>query len=113
MSIKHRKSGDTEYKRKENNYQDSKHTKNEYKKFLITAKYEEIYAEYNKLTLILQMMKHKGLNSIKPHPNKELKQDNINIIKYKYNLICQEITKRDYHIMKKDYHKAHVWYKSK
>lgn len=110
MSIKHRKGGDTEYKRKENNYLESKHTRNEYQKFLKTAKYDEILSEYQKLALLKQMMKHKGLNSIKPYPDRKLKQDNIMIIKYKYNLICQEIAKREYRIMEKDYKKTNVRY---
>lgn len=113
MSIKHRKGGDTEYKIKENNYLESKHTKNEYQKFLQKATHGEILSEYQKLILIMQMMRHRGINSIKPYPDKKNKQDNIDIIKYKYNLLCQEITKRDYKIMEKNYHKPNVRYKSK
>ena len=114
MSLKHRTHGDVDYKLKENHYEESKHTHNEYKKFLLKATHDEILKEYNKLVLLMQMMKHKGLNSIKPYPDKVVKADNIKVIKYKYNMICQEITNRNYSIMNKDYKKKTIpIYKSK
>lgn len=85
-----------------------KMTKNSYNKWLETASHEEILKEYNKIRLILSMMKHSGQNSISPYPKKEQKMDNIKVIKYKYNQICQIITKRGYNIMKENYYKSNV-----
>ena len=110
MSIKHRKGRDTEYKRKENNYQNSNHLHKNYPKTIQQMNYAEILSEYNKIRLILQMMRHTGRGSIKPYPDRQTRQDNIRVIKYKYNIICQEITKRGYQIMQKDYRKHNVRY---
>lgn len=74
------------------------HTKNNYKKLLKDMNYQEIFSEYNKLNLLLQIMnKNKTANLNKKN------QENIKVIKYKYNLLCQEITKRQYHIMNENY----------
>lgn len=112
MSLKHRSHQGSDYKLHTNNYQEGKHTYNEYKKFLLKATHPEILKEYNKLLLLMNMMKHKGVNSIKPYPDKTLKADNIRIIKYKYNMICQEINKRNYHILNKNYKMNNSRYKS-
>lgn len=74
------------------------HTKNNYKKTLKDMNHQEILSEYNKINLLLQIMnKDRSANLNKKN------QENIRIIKYKYNLLCQEITLRQYHIMNENY----------
>jgi hypothetical protein len=94
-------------------YNESNHTKNNYKKKIGTMDYNEVLSEYNKLRILMSMMKHTGVNSVKPYPDKSKQQENIKVIKYKYNMICQEITRRRYTIMNENYRRYNERYHSR
>lgn len=108
MSRKHRKQPVKEKVFELKDYTKSNHTKNNFKDFISKATHQELLKEYNKLNLLLQMMK---VGHMKGLPTHEKGQENITIVKYKYNLICQEITKRNYSIMNNKFNKSNVRYK--
>jgi hypothetical protein len=88
MSIKHRKHSGSEDKVKVVSWsKNNLHKK--YQKELSEMSASLIMKEYNKINLLRIMMKN---SKIEKFPKG---QDNIRIIDYKYNLCCQEMTRRN------------------
>lgn len=94
---------------KSKTYIESNHIKNNYKNSVGKMTHDEIYKEYNKLRLLLNMMRIGHKKGLEPYMKG---RDNIKMIKYKYNIICNEITKRHYSILGKDYKRYNARYKS-
>lgn len=111
MSIKHNRQPQQERQIRVRDYTTSKHTKNNYLDSIKKFTRDELFKEHNKLSLLLSMMRVGHMKGLSPYTKG---QDNIEIIKWKYNVLSQEITNRNYRVDKLDYHsKTRGNYKSK
>jgi hypothetical protein len=111
MSRKHNKEPSQERQIRVRDYTKSKHTKNNYLDSIKKFTREELFKEYNKLQLLLNMMRVGHMKGLSPYTKG---QDNIQIIKWKYNVISQEITNRNFKVQQLDYRsKTRGNYKSK
>jgi hypothetical protein len=105
MGNKHRKNTLPDKIHVVKDYTKSNHTRNNYRRFVKSAKHEELLSEYNKIGLLIQMMKVGNMKGMKPY---EKGRDNIDILKYKYNLVCQEMTVRNYRTIRSEDRKRYT-----
>ena len=67
-----------------------------YQQYVEKLGYGQIYKEYNKIRLLMIILKGKGNKSVKDN-------DDIKLLQFKYNMIILEIRKRGYHMINKNY----------
>jgi hypothetical protein len=96
MSIKHSKRESKDFKLHVNDYEKSKHLHATYQKSLKLMTRDQLLKEYNKVRLLLIMMRNG-----KKIPPYSKGQDNIQVIKYKHNIVYQEMTNRNLNEMSK------------